>query len=61
MKKDPCGGDRPLIIENTTYGFVQSPNYPENYKTGLTCGWIIKVDKGRKMKINFIDVQLEQG
>ena len=60
MGKDPCGRDKPLVMENTTYGRVESPNYPKNYKNGLTCGWIIKVDNGKKMKINFIDVQLEQ-
>ena len=34
--KYPCGEDTPLVIGNTNYGFIQSPNYPENYKSSLT-------------------------
>ena len=34
---DPCGTYQPLLIENSTHGYIESPNYPSRYPDTLKC------------------------
>jgi len=36
-----CGGV--VTLGQGEVKFIQSPNYPSNYSTGLECTWLIKV------------------
>ena len=56
-----CGSDKPLVIENSTQGYIQSPNYPDNYPSGLDCLWKLKVGDGLRMTIRIVDVLVENG
>ena len=56
-----CGSDKPLVIDNSTQGYIQSPNYPANYPNGMDCSWMIKVGDGLRMTIRIDDVVVEKG
>ena len=56
-----CGGDKPLIIEASSEGYIQSPNYPNNYPNRADCSWAIKVSNGTRMTIRIEDVEVENG
>ena len=56
-----CGGDKPLIIETSSEGYIQSPNYPNNYPNRADCSWAIKVSNGTRMTIRIEDVEVENG
>ena len=60
---DPCGnGYGPLeVIVNTSYSYIQSPNYPNNYSTNANCSWIIMVDNGQGVTVRMVDISLENG
>ena len=49
-----CGGQltRP-------FGEITSPNYPNVYPHNIECTWLIEVDYGHSVEINFTDVQTE--
>ncbi|CAK8673607.1 unnamed protein product [Clavelina lepadiformis] len=38
---------------------LMSPNYPDNYPNDSNCTWIIEAPEGRKIMIDFWDVQME--
>lgn len=48
-----CGGS----IEDKS-GVIQSPSYPKSCKRIFTCLWMITVPKGRKVKVEFDDIDL---
>ena len=60
---DPCGdGYGPLeVTANTSYSYIQSPNYPSNYSTNANCSWIIVVDDGQGVMVRMVDIALENG
>ena len=59
---DPCGPRKPLVIEaGNEEGEIKSPGYPLNYANELDCQWIINVDKGLGVQINFTAFDLETG
>ncbi|VDP02427.1 unnamed protein product [Soboliphyme baturini] len=41
-----------------TSGFMESPNYPQNYPDDITCKWLIKAPKKRRILIFVIDLHL---
>ena len=57
---DPCGSYQPLVIENSTNGFIESPHYPSKYPDNATCSWKIKIPDGIQMSINVTDVSVEK-
>ena len=56
-----CGSRKPLVIENSSQGYIQSPNYPNDYPNGADCSWMIGVTNGTRMTINIDDFQVELG
>ncbi|XP_023211999.1 cubilin-like, partial [Centruroides sculpturatus] len=49
-----CGG----IIEDSESN-ISSPSYPNNYPPNTDCHWIFEVEHGSKIKLTFVDFQLE--
>jgi len=49
------------MIESSSEGYIQSPNYPNDYPNRADCSWMIKVNNGTRMTINVIDVEVEVG
>ena len=58
---DPCGPRKPMAIQAGNEVEIKSPGYPLNYANGLDCQWIIYVDKGLGVQINFTSFDLETG
>ncbi|XP_078687066.1 uncharacterized protein LOC144919483 [Branchiostoma floridae x Branchiostoma belcheri] len=51
----PCGE---TSYSNT--GILESPNYPEKYTNDLHCAWVIRVTKGRTVKLWFATFDVEE-
>ncbi|XP_075068011.1 cubilin [Mixophyes fleayi] len=49
-----CGG-----IFQTPNGEIHSPNYPRPYNNNTECSWVIKVDSGHRVLLNFTDFDIE--
>eukprot|EP00795_Rhopilema_esculentum_P014104 gene14104-5092_t len=49
-----CGGF--LTFSN---GYIYSPNYPQNYPVNTQCVWVITVQTGHNVQINFTDFEME--
>ncbi|NXG41986.1 CUBN protein, partial [Psilopogon haemacephalus] len=45
-----CGG-----IFQATSGEIHSPNYPQPYDNNTDCSWVIQVDYGHRVLLNFTD------
>ena len=58
---DPCGPRKPFEIEVGNEVEIRSPGYPLNYANDLDCQWVINVDKGLGVQINFTLFDLETG
>ena len=58
---DPCGPRKPVAIEVGIEVEIRSPGYPSNYANSLDCQWVINVDKGLGVQINFKFFDLETG
>ena len=56
---EACGSNKPLVVENSWHGYIQSPNYPNNYPNRVDCIWKIMVIEGTRMTIHVDDVQVE--
>ncbi|XP_043569093.1 deleted in malignant brain tumors 1 protein-like [Chiloscyllium plagiosum] len=54
IENTQCGGK--LSGDN---GCFTTPNYPRNYPNSATCIWYITMDDDERVKLNFIDIQLE--
>jgi len=59
--EDACGNNKPLVITNSTEGFIQSPNYPENYPSNANCSWLIELIPGTRLQMHIDDVSVEYG
>ena len=51
---DGCGGKL-----SKPSGTFSTPNYPQNYPSGIECIWSIEVEFGSKIELNITDFQLE--
>ncbi len=40
-------------------GTFATPNYPNNYPVSRVCKWIIKVAAGKRIQLNFTEIDLE--
>ena len=58
---DPCGNERPLIIDNTTHGNITSPNYPNYYPANVDCQWEIHAHYGEAVVLTLHDIKTEYG
>ena len=58
---DPCGNEKPLIIDNTTHGNITSPNYPNNYPANVDCQWEIHAHYGEAVVLTLHDIKTEFG
>ena len=38
-----------------SYGYLTSPNYPQDYENNLDCRWTIKAPVGNIIKLSFLD------
>ena len=56
-----CNGGRPVVINNQTNGYLESPGYPGHYDNGMFCEWVIKVEEGHRINVTFMDFDLEAG
>ncbi|XP_059471095.1 cubilin-like [Neocloeon triangulifer] len=54
QQSELCGG-----IFSTASGAFESPNYPDNYGINLRCIYIIKVENGQQISLNFTIFHLE--
>lgn len=50
-----CGG----VVEGTS-GVIQSPGYPNGYAHWIRCYWNIIAPFGRKVKLEFDDLDMER-
>ncbi|XP_033628985.1 uncharacterized protein LOC117291426 [Asterias rubens] len=55
---DSCGD---TVIENTTSGRIESPNYPNSYANNLDCSWTIRVGDLFNVRLTFEGFNLESG
>ena len=51
-----CGG-----VLTSQQGSFASPGYPQPYHHNAQCSWEIKVSKGSRIQLVFIDIDLEVG
>ena len=58
---DPCGSDKPLIIEDSISGNITSPRYPNPYLSNLDCEWEIHAQNGEAVVIKLRDIYIEKG
>ncbi|XP_067326675.1 cubilin [Anolis sagrei] len=49
-----CGG-----VFQAPHGEIHSPNYPQPYGNGTDCSWVIRVDFGHRVMLNFTDFAIE--
>ena len=56
-----CDGKGPLVIENQSSGNLESVGYPGLYSNELFCEWIIRVEEGNRIRVTFLDFDLEDG
>ncbi|XP_030055456.1 cubilin isoform X1 [Microcaecilia unicolor] len=49
-----CGG-----VFQASSGEIHSPNYPRAYNNNTDCSWIIRVDLGHRVLLNFSDFDIE--
>ncbi|XP_019353396.2 cubilin [Alligator mississippiensis] len=49
-----CGG-----VFQATSGEIHSPNYPNPYNDNTDCSWVIQVDYGHRVLLNFTDFDTE--
>ncbi|XP_053120680.1 cubilin [Hemicordylus capensis] len=49
-----CGG-----VFHAPNGEIHSPNYPQPYSNNTDCSWIIQVDSGHRVLLNFTDFEIE--
>ncbi|KAG8573749.1 hypothetical protein GDO81_012532 [Engystomops pustulosus] len=49
-----CGG-----VFQAPSGEIHSPNYPRNYDHNTECSWLIRVDPGHRVLLNFTDFDIE--
>ena len=58
---DACGDSGPLyLVSNSSYQYISSPNYPNNYSTNSMCSWVIGVQPGQKVTVRVYAFQLEE-
>ncbi|XP_020662303.3 cubilin [Pogona vitticeps] len=50
-----CGG-----VFQAPRGEIHSPNYPQPYSNNSDCSWVIQVDSGHRVLLNFTDVAIER-
>ena len=51
---EACGG-----LVTAPSGYLSSPHYPKDYANNLDCEWHINVPEGERIKIDFIDFNVE--
>lgn len=49
-----CG---PLFITGVG-GELSSPNFPDPYPTNVECTWMIRVERGKRILLTFMDVDM---
>ncbi|KAM8967664.1 cubilin [Pelodytes ibericus] len=49
-----CGG-----VFQASSGEIHSPNYPQVYDDNTDCSWVIRVDVGHRVSLNFTDFDIE--
>ncbi|XP_053215446.1 cubilin [Podarcis raffonei] len=49
-----CGG-----VFQAPSGEIHSPNYPQPYSNSSDCSWVIRVDGGHRVLLNFTDFEIE--
>lgn len=54
MKKQ-CGGH---TAEGQHDGQIVSPGYPITYPFNVSCNWLIRVDRGKKIYIRILELEL---
>lgn len=55
-----CGSNYTEIVSPGNSTMFVSPNYPENYDNDLNCQWSFEATRGRHLKMNFIEFELEE-
>ncbi len=51
-----CGG---TLTPSSSPGAFTSPGYPRDYSDQLNCTWTITVQQGERLRLHFVDVDLE--
>lgn len=49
-----CGGD----IEVTESGSISSPKFPEFYRAGIECRWILRAQQGKRLRLHIGELSL---
>ncbi|KAJ6666688.1 hypothetical protein lerEdw1_020412 [Lerista edwardsae] len=49
-----CGG-----VFQAPNGEIHSPNYPHPYDSNTDCSWVLQVDAGHRVLLNFTDLEME--
>ena len=55
-----CGGyEAPIFMNNSDYGQILSPGFPNPYPNNADCLWHIEVSKGMVLNITFEKFKIE--
>ena len=55
-----CGGyEAPIFMNNSDYGQILSPGFPNPYPNNVDCLWHIEVSKGMALNITFEKFKIE--
>ena len=57
---DPCGSDKPLIIDDSTRGNITTPNYPNNYPSNADCHWEIQAQDEEAVVLRLHSMKIER-
>ena len=58
---DPCGPDKPAVIDDSPFGEITSPVENGGYPHDADCQWRITVDAGFIVRLTFPEFAVEDG
>lgn len=55
-----CGSNYTELLLPGNFSIFETPHYPENYDNDLNCKWTFQATYGRRLKLNFLEFELEE-
>ena len=40
-------------------GFIESPNYPDDYPPNFECLWVLRAEEGERIQVRVLDAEIE--
>ena len=60
LEIDPCGEDRPFVVQAATKGFIDSSVLMIRNNNNVNCSWLIEVKRNKRLTITPVDVKLDK-